>query len=32
MAGEIRLMPGLSSHPSGEQMDIDADGRIVGLH
>jgi len=32
LAGEIRLMPGLSSRPSGEMMDLDADGKVVGLH
>ncbi|HCF57683.1 MAG TPA: formate--tetrahydrofolate ligase, partial [Myxococcales bacterium] len=31
LAGEIRLMPGLGSRPSGEGMDLDSDGRIVGL-
>jgi formyltetrahydrofolate synthetase len=24
-------MPGLPTHPAGEDVDIDADGRIVGL-
>ena len=27
----IRTMPGLSSHPAAERIDIDADGNIVGL-
>ena len=30
-AGEMRTMPGLPSTPGGEQIDIDADGNIVGL-
>jgi formate--tetrahydrofolate ligase len=29
--GDMRTMPGLPSRPGGEQVDIDADGRIVGL-
>jgi formate--tetrahydrofolate ligase len=29
--GNMMTMPGLSSHPAGEDVDIDADGRIVGL-
>ncbi len=31
VCGEIRTMPGLSSHPAAERIDIDADGNIVGL-
>jgi formate--tetrahydrofolate ligase len=31
MLGEMRMMPGLPSHPAGEQIDIDADGNVVGL-
>ncbi|MCU0281660.1 MAG: formate--tetrahydrofolate ligase [Acidimicrobiia bacterium] len=31
MAGEIRTMPGLGSHPAAHGMDLDADGNIVGL-
>jgi formate--tetrahydrofolate ligase len=27
----MRTMPGLPSHPAGENIDIDADGNIVGL-
>jgi len=27
----MRTMPGLPTHPNGEGVDIDADGRIVGL-
>jgi formyltetrahydrofolate synthetase len=31
LAGEMRTMPGLPSHPAGEKIDIDADGNVVGL-
>jgi formate--tetrahydrofolate ligase len=31
VCGDIRTMPGLSSHPAAERIDIDADGNIVGL-
>jgi formate--tetrahydrofolate ligase len=31
LLGEMRMMPGLPSHPAGELMDIDADGNAVGL-
>jgi len=31
ICGEIRTMPGLPSHPAAERMDIDPEGRIVGL-
>ena len=31
LAGEMRTMPGLPAHPAAEQIDIDAQGRIVGL-
>ena len=31
LAGDMRTMPGLPSHPAGEKMDIDADGNVVGL-
>jgi formate--tetrahydrofolate ligase len=31
LAGEMRTMPGLPSHPAGESIDIDSDGNIVGL-
>jgi formate--tetrahydrofolate ligase len=31
LCGDIMTMPGLPSRPAGEQVDIDADGRIVGL-
>jgi formate--tetrahydrofolate ligase len=29
--GDMRTMPGLPQHPAAEQVDIDAEGRIVGL-
>ncbi len=31
VAGDMRTMPGLPSHPAGERIDLDADGRVVGL-
>jgi formate--tetrahydrofolate ligase len=31
LAGEMRTMPGLPSRPGGENIDIDAEGNIVGL-
>ncbi|MFT3875580.1 MAG: formate--tetrahydrofolate ligase [Propioniciclava sp.] len=31
LAGAMQTMPGLGSHPAAERMDLDADGRIVGL-
>jgi formate--tetrahydrofolate ligase len=31
MLGEMRMMPGLPSKPGGENIDLDADGNIVGL-
>ena len=32
LAGEMRTMPGLSSHPAAERVDIDFEtGRVVGL-
>jgi len=31
LLGEMRTMPGLPSKPGGENIDIDADGNIVGL-
>jgi formate--tetrahydrofolate ligase len=30
--GDMMTMPGLPSHPAGEGVDIDADGKIVGLY
>ena len=32
IAGDMRLMHGLPSHPAGEQIDLDADGNVVGLY
>jgi formate--tetrahydrofolate ligase len=31
ICGDLRTMPGLSSHPAVERIDIDQDGEIVGL-
>jgi formate--tetrahydrofolate ligase len=31
LLGEMRTMPGLPSRPGGENIDVDADGTIVGL-
>ncbi len=31
LAGEIMTMPGLGKTPGGAQMDIDADGNVVGM-
>jgi formate--tetrahydrofolate ligase len=31
ICGDMRTMPGLSSSPAAERIDIDADGEIVGL-
>jgi formate--tetrahydrofolate ligase len=31
LAGEMRTMPGLPSRPGGENIDVDAEGEIVGL-
>ena len=31
ICGDMRTMPGLTSHPAAEHMDIDADGKVVGL-
>ena len=31
VAGKIMLMPGLSKHPSAEKIDLDENGKIVGL-
>ena len=31
LTGNILTMPGLPKHPAAENMDIDKDGRIVGL-
>jgi formate--tetrahydrofolate ligase len=31
LCGEMRTMPGLPKNPAAEQVDIDEDGRVVGL-
>jgi len=31
LCGAMRTMPGLPTHPAGEKVDIDKDGRVVGL-
>jgi formyltetrahydrofolate synthetase len=31
LCGDMRTMPGLPSHPAGMDVDIDKDGRTVGL-
>ncbi|MFC1657982.1 formate--tetrahydrofolate ligase [Candidatus Omnitrophota bacterium] len=31
LCGQMRTMPGLPSHPAGEKVDIDDNGRITGL-
>jgi formate--tetrahydrofolate ligase len=31
ISGEMRTMPGLSSHPAAERIDIDEHGNVVGL-
>jgi formate--tetrahydrofolate ligase len=31
ISGDMRTMPGLSSHPAAERIDIDEAGEIVGL-
>ncbi len=31
VAGDMQLMPGLPAHPAAEQIDVDADGKVVGL-
>ena len=31
ICGEMRTMPGLGSHPAAERIDMDEDGRVVGL-
>ncbi len=31
LAGDIRTMPGLPKHPAAERVDIDEQGRVVGL-
>jgi formyltetrahydrofolate synthetase len=31
LCGEMRMMPGLSSEPGFTRVDIDSDGKVVGL-
>ena len=31
ICGDMRTMPGLTTHPAAEHNDIDADGKVVGL-
>ena len=31
ICGDLRTMPGLSSHPAAESIDIDENGDVVGL-
>ena len=31
LCGKMRTMPGLPSHPAGEKIDIDDNGKITGL-
>jgi formyltetrahydrofolate synthetase len=31
LCGDMRTMPGLTTHPAAEHIDIDADGKVVGL-
>jgi formate--tetrahydrofolate ligase len=31
ICGDMRTMPGLTTHPAAEHIDIDAEGRVVGL-
>jgi formate--tetrahydrofolate ligase len=31
ICGDMRTMPGLASHAAAERIDVDADGRVVGL-
>ncbi len=31
VAGEVQLMPGLPAHPAAESIDIDGEGKVVGL-
>jgi len=31
LCGDIQIMPGLPSHPRGENIDIDDNGDITGL-
>jgi formyltetrahydrofolate synthetase len=31
LAGDMRTMPGLPTHPGAERIDIDSDGNTIGL-
>jgi formyltetrahydrofolate synthetase len=31
VTGDVQLMPGLPARPAAEEIDIDAEGRVVGL-
>jgi formate--tetrahydrofolate ligase len=31
ICGDMRTMPGLAAHPAAERIDIDSDGKVVGL-
>jgi len=31
LCGDMRTIPGLPTHPAGEKVDIDAEGKVVGL-
>ena len=31
IAGDMRTMPGLGSHPAAERIDLDDEGRVIGL-
>jgi len=31
ICGDMRTMPGLSSHPAAERMDVDEHGNVLGL-
>ncbi len=32
VSGDMRTMPGLSSSPAAEKIDIDENGNVVGLY
>ena len=31
LCGDMKTIPGLPTHPAGEKVDIDKDGKVVGL-
>ncbi|MCB1205090.1 MAG: formate--tetrahydrofolate ligase, partial [Verrucomicrobiae bacterium] len=31
ITGDLMTMPGLPKHPAAEQIDVDSEGRIIGL-